>query len=79
MIADITLHIALIVDIEERKTGVVLVLGTHTTVEWAASFDRSECYFGKIWFLQVFIARSVVVEVRRNHSPDFSTGRTKFS
>ena len=77
MIADIALHIALIVNIEERKTGVVLVLRTDSTIKWTTSKNWCECSFWEIRLLEVIVALLVVFEICRNHRIRFSTFWTK--
>lgn len=63
VIADIAFHIAFINHIEEGETRMILMLWTNSTVKWTTSKNRSECFFWKIWFLEVVVTLTEVFEI----------------
>ena len=78
VVADVTLHVALVDDIEEREAGMVLVLGADAAVEWTPATDGSEVTLWQVGFFDIFVTLSVVGEVVREHRPYLAAVRTKF-
>ena len=66
MIADITLHITLIIDIKECKAWMILMLRTNSTIKWTTTKNWSQCFFWKIWLLEIIITEFVIIIIGRN-------------
>lgn len=63
VIADIALHIALVIDIEERKTWMILVLWTNPAIKRTSSENRSKCCLWEVRLLEIVVTLLVILEI----------------
>lgn len=77
MITDVTLHITLIIDIEECKAWMILMLGANSTIKWTTTKNWGERFFWKVWLLEIIITEFVIIIIGRNSAIWFSTAWTE--